>query len=143
VHLHELLIDRLSLKSPVEWLFYPFTNMILGRRDAGIGTFQISVAYRTALKEGAGSAECREVLAEFAASDGFVSLGEETSEASDGIIFGGGAWSDGRTLRRGWYRLTGRGLILGLYQCPSDRIEQAGCEIEECEAIARTLEFIP
>jgi hypothetical protein len=141
VELRELLIDGLSLKSPVTWTFHPFAGVVLGRRVSRIGTLQISLAYREVLGQGAGPAECRDVLARFASSDGFTHLGGETSEASDRAIFGGGTWSDGRTLRRGWYRLTGRGLVLGLYQCPIDREAEAAPEIEECDLIARTLEF--
>jgi hypothetical protein len=141
MNLYDLVIEGLSLKSPDSWTFYPFDGLILGSRDSPIGTLQISLVHRSALGTGAGHAECRKVLAEFSASVGFASFIEETPDASDETVFGGAIWADEPTFRRGWYRLSGGGLVLAVYQCPSDRLAMAGSELEDCEAIARTMKF--
>jgi hypothetical protein len=79
---------------------------------------------------------------QFASLDGVVGHSDFESETNVGVMSGRVTWAEDRALRRAWYRLTCTGLVLALYQCPIEKAAEAQPELEECDAIAQTLEFI-
>ena len=139
VDAHELTVGGVFMKASPSWTFHDLNGMILGRPDSRVGNLQITLAYRSTLGPGAGHAECRQVLAKFVSAEGPDTLADVVAEGSGDTLFGGGSVTDDRTWKRAWFRLTDTGLVLALYQCHRDRLPEAGVELTECEAIARSL----
>ena len=79
-------LDGLSLEFPPHWTVGRFERLILARnRDSRIGSLQITVAYRSAVRGDAGHEECQGILASYASSPNFSRLGEpEVEEPEEG-----------------------------------------------------------
>jgi hypothetical protein len=134
-----LVIDGLKLEAPQAWMFYSMGKMILARRDSGIGSLQISLAFRHDL-HGAPSPEACLTLAQGFVSRAGMSEPFDTTQVGDGgSLFGGFSYMVGEDFGRVWYRLADGQLVLGVYGC--SRQKQQASEISECESIMRSAQY--
>lgn len=134
-----LAIDGLKLEAPETWLFRSMGQMILARRDSGVGSLQISLAFRHDLT-GTPSAERCFALAQEFVSRPEMSESFDPMQTSDGAsLFGGFSFTAGDEFGRVWYRLAGGQLVLGVYGC--SRQKEQPSELSECESIMRSVEY--
>ena len=135
-------LNGVSLKAPRTWTFYPFDDLILARRDSGVGSLQISLAYRNELSLEATHADCLELARQFTAS---AELPEFETSDQAGCLFGSGTVSTSGTLSRVWYRFKFGQLLVAIYSCRSSQQDETELneELLDCELIASTMEFHP
>lgn len=133
-----LLIDGLKLEAPQAWKFRSM-GMILARRDSGIGTLQISLAFRGDLRGAASPDACLALAKEFVSRPGMSEPFDVTQDADDESLFGGFSYVVGEEFGRGWYRLVHGQLVLGVYGC--SRQKQQVSELSECESIMRSAQY--
>jgi hypothetical protein len=135
-----LLIDGLKLEAPETWLFRSMGQMILGRRDSGVGSFQISLAFRHDLSGKTSAENCLALAQQFVSRPG-MSEPFDTMQTSDGSSrFGGFSFTAGDEFGRVWYRLARGQLVLGVYCC--SRQKQQPSELSECEAFMKSAEYV-
>ena len=134
-----LLIDGLKLEAPETWLFRSMGQMILARRDSGVGSLQISLAFRADLTGKQSPESCLVLAQEFVSRPG-MSEPFDTMQISDGTsLFGGFSFTAGDEFGRVWYRLVRGQLVLGVYGCPQQK--EHASELSECESIMRSAEY--
>jgi len=134
-----ILINGLKLEAAREWIFHPMGQMIIARRDSGIGTFQISLAFRHDVSGKPSSEACVAIAREFVAREG-VSEPFDTIEIANGnSFFGGFSYTIGKDFGRVWYNLSLGQLVLAVYNCSSEKKQIS--EINECEQIIKSAQF--
>lgn len=129
-----VVVGDLEFIAPPAWLFHEFSGLILARRDGGVGTLQISTAFRRDLPEGA-SGEAAEQLARQWAYDPvatFDSLEGGTAPIGVGALVNEHGWI--------WYSLAPGGLLLAMYRPkgPEGDPVQLEREREEVTTIVRS-----
>jgi hypothetical protein len=134
-----LRIDGLKLEAPQAWRFHSMGQMILAQRDSGIGSFQISLAFRHDLRDTPSPEACLAAAQEFVSRTGMSEPFDTIQVADDRSLFGGFSYTVGEEFGRVWYRLVHGQLVLGVYGC--SRQKQQASEISECESIVRSAQY--
>ena len=134
-----LLIDGLKIEAPETWLFRSFSQMILARRDSGVGSLQISLAFRRDLTGTPSAEKCLALAQEFVSRPGLSEPFDTTQTADGASLFGGFSFTTGDDFGRVWYRLARGQLVLGVYGC--SRQKEHAFELSECESIMRSVEY--
>ena len=107
--------------------------------DSGIGSLQISVAFRGDLR-GAASPEACLALAKEVVSRAEMSEPFDIKQDADGeSLFGGFSYVVGEEFGRVWYRLMHGQLVLGVYGCSRQKPEAS--ELSECESIMKSAKY--
>lgn len=120
-------------------MFRSMGNMILARRDSGIGCLQISQVYRHDLRGAATPEACLSLAQKFVSRAGMSAPFDATQIADGGSMFGGFSYLIGKDFGRVWYRLAHEELVLGAYGC--SREKQQASEITECESIMMSAHY--
>jgi hypothetical protein len=131
----------LSIVAPATWTFYPFDHFVLGRPNTTFGSLQISTAFRHDLRGDASAADCFSVARQFASRDGMSEPFDAAESSGADFLFGGFSFTVGNDFARVWYRCSQRQLLLGLYQCPKQKTDQAASELQEAEQIMRMTDY--
>lgn len=84
-----LLIDGLNLESPRAWMFYSMGQMILARRDSGVGNLQISLAFRHDLPGVPSPEACLALAQKFVTRAGLSEPFDITQITDGSSLFGG------------------------------------------------------
>ena len=135
-------IGPLEISAPATWTFYPFDNLILARPDSGIGSLQVSTAFRHDAPHGASTADCLALARQFASCDGMSELFDATELSEPDILVGAFSFTAGNDFYRVWYRYSERQLLLGIYQCSRDEARAAVVELQDAEQMIRTSEYV-
>jgi hypothetical protein len=135
-----LQIGSLQLRAPSTWSFHDL-GMILGQRDGGRGTLQITLAFATAAPADAGHQACVEIVHRFMADPDSRMASAERVEQHD-AIFGFITLQDATSFRRCWYRFKNGQLVIALYQCEAGDLSEVDTELREAGAVASSLELV-
>ena len=134
-----MLIDGLKIEAPPEWIFRSMGQMILAERDAGVGSLQISLAFRHDLSGTPSADRCLALAREFVSCDGMSEPFDSTEIADGSSLFGGFSYTVGEQFARVWYHSARGQLVLGLYGC--SRQKQQASEVSECESIMKSAHY--
>jgi hypothetical protein len=134
-----LKIDGLNLEAPEAWVFRSMGPMILAQRDSGIGSLQITQAFRHDLRDAQSSEACLALAQQFVSRAGISEPFDTTQVSDGGSLFGGFSYTTDEDFGRVWYRLVREQLVLGAYGC--SRQKQQTSEISECESIMRSAHY--
>lgn len=130
-------IGQLHISAPPSWTFYPFDQIILARPDSGVGTLQISTAFRHDAPQGASAADCLALAQQFASREGMSELFDTTQSSDADPLTGAFSFTVGDDFGRAWYRYSHHQLLLGIYQCPRAKTRDAAAELQDAEQIIR------
>jgi hypothetical protein len=134
-------IGGLNIAALPTWTFHPFGQIILARPDSGVGSLQISLAFRHDLRGKASAEACSSVAHQFVSRDG-MSEAFDTVEIRDGeSLFGGFSYTVGDDFGRVWYHFVQQQLLLGMYSCPKQRTSEAPGEVQQSEQIIRSAQY--
>ena len=134
-----ILIDGLNLDAPPEWIFHSMGQMILARRDSGVGNLQISLAFRHDLDGKPTPESCLALAQEFVSREGISEPFEITQIAEGDALFGGFSFVVEKEFGRVWYRSSRGQLVLAVYDCAHGQRQDS--EITECERIIKSAQF--
>jgi hypothetical protein len=134
-------IDGLRIAAPPSWTFHPFGQVILARPDSGIGSLQISLAFRHDLRGKASAEACLSVARGFVTRDG-MSETFDSAETNDGEShFGGFSYTVGEDFNRAWYHSVQQQLVVGVYHCPRQKLSEATTEVQQSEQIIYSAQY--
>jgi hypothetical protein len=126
-------VGGLNLLAPPAWCFFEFSNLILGRRDNGVGTLQISTAFRRDVVGKRSAAAFEELARQWV--DGDLGPFEDDRHCAMARRVNDMGWV--------WYLVRSGQLILATYQPRSGEVDehQVASEYEEAAAILRAAEW--
>lgn len=120
----------LEFVAPPVWVFHEFSGLVLARRDGGVGTLQISLAFRRDLPDGASRQEAERLAREWTNDrvPSFTSLEMGTAPIGVGALEIEKGWV--------WYSLAPGGLLLAMYQLNGPEADPVQLERERDEVTA-------
>ncbi len=136
-------LPGIRLSASDKWLFHPFDNLILAKRDGGCGTLQVSTAFRRDISPDAEHDAVRPLVLEFAEITAGSDAVEITSSAKEGKKIGTFSAHSQTEFKKYWYVLGAQGLVLAVYQSELPSRNQAALEAEVLEAqdLVESIEF--
>jgi hypothetical protein len=134
-------IGDLKLMAPQSWLFHPFDRIILARPDSGVGSLQISTAFRRDLHGDISPSACLDVARQFVSHDGMSEPFDTIERIDAESLFGGFSYTVGDEFGRVWYRFVQHQLLLGVYHCSAHKTAEAASELQEAEQIMQAAEY--
>lgn len=136
-------LPGIRLRASEEWVFFPFENLILAKRDDGCGTLQISTALRRDVSPDAGHDAIRPVAFEFAGIAAGSEAVEIATSAKGGKKIGTFSAHSKTEFKKYWYVLGAQGLMLAIFQAGLPCQDQAALEAEVLEAqdLVESVEF--
>ena len=108
-------IAGLRILAPTTWALYEFENFVLGRRDSGGGTLQITTAFRSDCADDPTPACCEACAREWLTQGQVGAFDVQTIGTETEWLGAAGVGSDGME-GRAWYVLRDGQLLLGA--CP-------------------------
>lgn len=136
-------LPGIRLSASDKWIFYPFENLILAKRDNGCGTLQLSTAFRHDVSPDAGHEAVRPLALEFAGIDVGSGAVEIVTSAKEGKKIGTFSAHSESEFKKYWYVLGAQGLVLAIYQAGLPCQNQTALEVEvlESQDLVESLEF--
>ena len=133
-------VGGLQFDAHPAWVFYPFDDFILARRDRGVGTFQIALAYRNAVKSPATHAACVATARKFVRGDVIGDPFDIEAITKGDVLFGAVSHHVRTEFERLWYLHRSQELVVSSYCCKwDDRAQpQVQKEVGECGHMAFT-----
>ena len=132
-------LNGMTFEAPETWVFFPFTDLILGRPDSRAGVMQISSAFRRDVAPSTTHVECARIAREWSG------IGDDSMPSvavSDGVLFGAMSSRLLNEFKRVWFSFRGGDFLVGGFSCAWNQREsgpviQALAEMEQLMRTAR------